>query len=341
MARRKNRPIRKTRTSESKPARRKKASSQSEKRNNPMGSYLLRHLQNFLGTLGRICRHPVSSLMTMSVIGIALALPAALYVVVENGRAIVGGWDSVADLSVYLDRQVSAQAADELARALRDEDGVAATKVIYADEALEQFRELSGFGDAVDGLAENPLPHLVVVRPRPNLAPQAIEALGTAISSRPGVDVVQMDTEWVSRFQGLLDIVRRGVALAALVLAVGVILIVGNTIRLDIENRRDEIEVSKLIGASDVFIRRPFLYSGFWYGLGGGAIALLIVFGGMWLLRGPVQRVAGRYGSDFTLSGLHFPAALAVLAGGAVLGWLGSWFASTRHLRQIEPGHDL
>ncbi|MDH3931006.1 MAG: permease-like cell division protein FtsX, partial [Chromatiales bacterium] len=142
MARRKNRPIRKTRTGESKPARRNKASSQSEKRNNPLGSYLLRHLQNFLGTLGRICRHPVSSLMTMSVIGIALALPAALYVVVENGRAIVGGWDSVADLSVYLDRQVSAEAADELARALRDEDGVAATKVIYADEALEQFREL-------------------------------------------------------------------------------------------------------------------------------------------------------------------------------------------------------
>jgi len=341
MARRKNKPVRKTRSAESNRARSRQASSPTEKRHNPLAAYLLRHLQNFLGTLGRICRHPVSSIMTMSVIGIALALPAALHVIVENGRAIVGGWDSVADLSVYLDTNASAEAADELANTLAGEEGIVATEVVYADEALQQFRELSGFGDAVEELAQNPLPHLVVVRPQPELTPQAIEALGAAISSRPGVEVVQMDTEWVSRFQGLLDIVRRGVALAALVLAVGVILIVGNTIRLDIENRRDEIEVSKLIGASDVFIRRPFLYSGFWYGLGGGAIALLIVFGGLWLLAGPVQRVAGLYGSEFRLSGLNLPAALAVLAGGAVLGWLGSWFASTRHLRRIEPGHDL
>ncbi len=336
MARRRKKPERNKR-----PADIRRSKSPGEKKRNPVSAYLLRHLQNFLGTLGRLCRHPVSSFLTISVIGIALALPAALHVIVENGRAVVGGWESVADLSVYLDKNATTDQADKVASELAARADVLSVEVIYADEALAQFRQLSGFGDAIEGLSDNPLPHLVIVRPPPDLAPELIEALGTEISARPDVDVVQMDTEWVSRFQGLLDIVRRGVTLAALVLAVGVIIIVGNTIRLDIENRRDEIEVSKLIGASDVFIRRPFLYSGFWYGLGGGAIALVLVFGGLWLLAGPVQRVAALYGSEFRLSGLDSRAVLAVLGGGAALGWLGSWFASTRHLRQIEPGHDL
>lgn len=342
MAKKKNRPVRRKGGAEGrrgKTQRNKK--SRDERKQHPVGAYLLRHLQNLVGTFGRLWRHPVSSFLTISVLGIALALPAALHVLVENGRAVVGGWDSVADMSVYLAQDADADRADELARALANRDEVVAVEVLYADDALAQFRELSGFGEALSGLSENPLPHQLIVRPRPDLAPEAIDALGAAIGQRADVDFVQMDTEWVRKFQGLLDIVRRGVTLAALVLAIGVIIIVGNTIRLDIENRRDEIEVSKLIGASDVFIRRPFLYSGFWYGLGGGAIALLIVTGGLALLAGPVQRVAGLYGSDFRLAGLDFRAAWAVLGGGAALGWLGSWLASTRHLRRIEPGHDL
>jgi cell division transport system permease protein len=151
------------------------------------------------------------------------------------------------------------------------------------------------------------------------------------------VDIVQLDTEWVSRFNAILDIVRRVVLLAAGLFALGILVIVGNTIRLDIENRRDEIEVTKLVGGSDAFVRRPFLYNGIWYGLGGGLIAWLIVAVVVFVLSDPVQRIAGLYGSSFRLQGLGLPGWLALMAGGIGLGWLGSFIAATRELRGIEP----
>jgi cell division transport system permease protein len=151
------------------------------------------------------------------------------------------------------------------------------------------------------------------------------------------VDIVQLDTEWVSRFNAILDVVRRVVLLAAGLFALGILVIVGNTIRLDIENRRDEIEVTKLVGGSDAFVRRPFLYNGVWYGLGGGAIAWLIVAVVILVLSDPVQKIAGLYGSGFSLHGLGAEGSLALVGGGIVLGWLGSFIAATRELRGIEP----
>jgi cell division transport system permease protein len=212
-------------------------------------------------------------------------------------------------------------------------------RLITADEALARFREGSGLGDAVDALESNPLPHLVSIRPAAGSDdPDAIEALAERLRALPEADVVQADSDWVRRLFAILAIARRLAALAAGLLAIGVLVIVGNTIRLDIQNRRDEIEVTKLIGGTDGFIRRPLLYGGFWYGLGGGLAALAIVQLGLLVLSGPVERLAGLYGSGFRPLGFGAVGALVLVLLGAGLGWLGSWISATRHLRRIEPG---
>jgi cell division transport system permease protein len=164
-----------------------------------------------------------------------------------------------------------------------------------------------------------------------------VQALSIELKKIDGVDIVQLDTEWVSRFNAILDVIRRGVFLAAVLFALGILVIIGNTIRLDIENRRGEIEVTKLVGGSDAFVRRPFLYNGVWYGLAGGLIAGLIVATVVAVLGAPVQRIAGLYGSKFELQGVGFIGWVALLLGGALLGWLGSFIVATRELREIEP----
>jgi cell division transport system permease protein len=215
---------------------------------------------------------------------------------------------------------------------------VASVELIPADAALQEFREFSNFGAALDALTDNPLPHALVVRPSSTHAsPAEIDALRRHLQNWPEVDLVQVDTEWVKRFHSILDLVRRVLALVAGLLAIGVIVIVGNTIRLDIENRRMEIEVTKLVGGSDAFVRRPFLYSGFWYGLLGGGLACGLVALGAWLLQEPVGRLAGLYGSDFRLIGLDPRMTGVLLGAGTFLGWFGSWLATSEHLHEIEP----
>ena len=148
---------------------------------------------------------------------------------------------------------------------------------------------------------------------------------------------MQLDTAWVNRLNAILEAFQRGLILAAAVLGLGVMVIVGNTIRLDIQNRRDEIEVTKLVGGSDAFVRRPFLYNGFWYGLGGALTAWVITLVAVAVLREPIGRLAGLYGSSFQLGALDPEASGILLASGIALGWLGSYIAATRHLRKIEP----
>jgi cell division transport system permease protein len=211
-------------------------------------------------------------------------------------------------------------------------------QLILADEALKEFRRDSGFGDAIDALNENPLPHTIVVRPASTYTNTAnLQSLAADVRALPSVEVVQLDTAWVNRLNAILEAFQRGLILAAAVLGLGVMVIVGNTIRLDIQNRRDEIEVTKLVGGSDAFVRRPFLYNGFWYGLGGAATAWVITLVAIAVLREPVGKLAGLYGSSFQLGVLGPEASAVLLAGGVALGWLGSYIAATRHLRKIEP----
>jgi cell division transport system permease protein len=303
-----------------------------------MKQWLERHLQTMVGSLGRLWQQPFATVLTILVIGIALALPACLHILVQNVRAASGGWSNALDVSVYMQQSASLDDARSVAERVRKRRDVAEVTLVTADEALAEFRRNSGFGEALDALRDNPLPHALTVRPAEAFRdPGHVATLTGELQQLQGVDVVQLDTDWVSRFNAILDVVRRAVFLAAGLFALGILVIVGNTIRLDIENRRDEIEVTKLVGGSDAFVRRPFLYNGVWYGLGGGAIAWLIVGIVILVLSDPVRRIAGLYGSSYSLHGLGVAGSLALVAGGSLLGWLGSFIAATRELRGIEP----
>ena len=298
--------------------------------------YLALHAQNLLGTLGRMARQPVGSLMTIVVIAIALALPTGLRVLLNNAQILSGSWDGAIDFTVYLKLDVDTARAEELTRDVQAREDVTQTVFISRSEALAEFRAYSGFGEALDVLDENPLPHALIVRPASGDTAD-VEALAGALALMPETDFVQLDTAWVERLNGILDLARRVVDMATILLSLAVVLVIGNTIRLEINNRREEIQVVKLVGGSDGFIRRPFLYMGFFYGLAGAAMAALTVTLSLSLLASPTHALAQLYGSSFNLAGLTWLQTLLLLGSGALLGWAGAGVAAARHLRAIEP----
>ena len=298
--------------------------------------YFSLHAQNFLRAFSGLLRQPVGSAMTIIVIAIALALPAGLRVLVNNFEMLSGSWAGAIDFSVYLSMDVEESRARELAMELERRDDVTQVVFVAREAALEEFQSYSGFGAALDALEENPLPHALVVRPAGDSREQ-IEALAGDLAELVETDLVQVDTAWVERMRAMLLLVARGVDLATVLLALAVVLVIGNTIRLEINNRRTEIEVVKLVGGSDAFIRRPFLYMGLCYGLSGGLLAMLTIVLSLLTLAGPTRALAGLYGSSFELQGLTPGQALLLLAAGAVLGWAGAGVATARHLRAIEP----
>jgi cell division transport system permease protein len=299
--------------------------------------WLTRHASMSLGALGRLSRQPFASLMIILVIGVTLALPAAINVVIKNAQSVSGSWDNALDFSVYLKLDLTVSEAEGLARLIGQRADIASVDLITADEALAEFKQQSGFGAALDQLGNNPLPHALVVRPSPGNTSASLSLLQEEIGNLPETDLVQVDTEWVQRFHAILDIVRQALAIGAALLGLAIVVIIGNTIRLDIENRREEIEVTKLIGASNAFVRRPFLWTGFWYGLLGGSCALLLVQYGLYLLRDPVARLAGLYQGSITVTTLGAVESLAIIGTAVFLGLLASWVTAARHMRRIEP----
>lgn len=300
-------------------------------------NYLIRHAQNCLGALGNMVRKPIASILTITVIGIALAMPSALNIVVKNGRALAGGLETIRDFSVYTKPGTALDRAQDLRKRI-DEDGIVdSTQLVTASQALETFRDDAEFGDLVIALDDNPLPHTIVIRPQSDAEPAALQALKTALSEDPLVDLVKLDTGWVLRLNAILELARRAVWIAAIMLVGAVVVIIGNTIRLDIENRRAEIEVSKLLGASDGFVRRPFLYTGFWYGLFGGIFAILLLVASLWILSGPVARLVNLYGGGFDPFGIDVGTLLGIFAVGLAAGLSGAWSAVARHLAAIQP----
>jgi cell division transport system permease protein len=297
-----------------------------------------RHLQALLGSLGRLIRSPLASFLTLLVIALALALPAALKLFVTNAQAATGNFASAVDVSVYLKTDVPLAKAQQLAQAAQQRPDVATVTLISADKGLEDFRTYSGFGDALAALKENPLPHVLHVRPRAAASSAAgLDSLRRYFAAWPEVDLVQVDSEWVMRFNAILEVLQRLLMIAAVLLGIGVLAIIGNTIRLEIQARRAEIEVTKLVGGSNAFVRRPFLYTGVLYGLGGALLAWGILTVVVLVLRDSVATLARLYGSRYLLEGLT-PDDIGVLLGvGLVLGWLGAWIAAARHLRSIEP----
>jgi len=302
-----------------------------------MAIWFTRHVSTSIGSLGRLSRQPVASLMIILVIAVTLAIPASLNLIVKNAHSVSSGWDNVLDFSIYLRRDVSESEAADVASLIQQRADVESVELITASAALEEFKVQSGFGQALDHLTDNPLPHTLVVRPSTANTARSMVLLQEELGNLPEADVVQVDTEWVQRFHAILDIVRQAIVIGASLLGTAIVIIIGNTIRLDIQNRREEIEVTKLLGASNAFVRRPFLWSGFWYGLFGGLLAVGLVYLGLFLLEPPVARLAGLYQSGIVMVSLSAVETLVLLGIGIALGLVGSWFAAARHMRRIEP----
>jgi cell division transport system permease protein len=301
-----------------------------------MKAWIVRHLQVFFATLGELAHAPLANGLTIAVIGVTLALPAALYVGVQNLQRLSGGLDAAGQVSLFLKRDTAQKEIDALAARLRGRSEVESVTYLSPDAAFEEFRRVSGFGAALDALPRNPLPPVLLVAPAPaHRSTAALRALTAELGRIPTVELAQFDLEWVQRLQAILRLAERGVWMLATLLAVAVLLIVGNTIRLAVLNRREEIEIVRLVGGTDAFIRRPFLYAGTLQGALGALLAWLLVAGTLGLLGGPISELATLYGSSVGASGLGANASLLLLAGGAGLGWLGSRIAVGRHLRRI------
>lgn len=303
-----------------------------------VSSYFISHLQIFFYSLGQLSRSPVSTLMTSMVIGIALALPAGLHTLLKNAQQLSGGWESTAQISVFLKTNIQPAQAQQLKSDIQSWPNVSLVHYISREQALQEFQKLSGFGDALKALNTNPLPSVLIVKPKLSDNTQQVtqQLLNQLIALRQ-TDKAQLDMQWVRRLYAIMNIVERGVQILSGILALAVLLVMGNTIRLAIQNRHKEIVVMKLIGATDAFIRRPFLYTGFWYGLFGGIIAWILVSLTLLSISRPIEELASLYQNQFDINGMSFLTTLVLLSVSIFLGLVGSWFAVSRHLSEIEP----
>jgi cell division transport system permease protein len=296
-----------------------------------IGSWFDHHVHSLVSSLGRMLRKPWATGLTVGVMAIALALPLGLWAVLSNLSQFTGDVQQSRQVSVYLKPGTALDRAQALAGELRARADVARVDVRSADEGLRELREQGGLAEAADALGENPLPHLLRVTPRGDDA-----QLASAMQALPDVDVVQQDAAWRQRLDRWLTLGERIAWVLAVLLGLGALLVVGNTVRLDIQSRRDEIEVLQLLGATGGFVRRPFLYLGACYGLLSGLIALALLTGAELALRDPIARLAQSYGSAFRLQGFDpIRAAVAVLGAG-LIGWLGAGLVTGHYLRQTR-----
>ncbi len=302
-----------------------------------LSAYLAHHLQSLIFSLGKIYQAPATTLMTVAVIGITLSLPGGFYLFLKNIEAMSGDLRSSSQISLFLDLGVDENRARSLDEQIAAMPDVESTRFISREVSLQEFRQDSGFGKSIDTLSSNPLPHTIVVEPQLEIDRFRVRNLLGELQALPEVDIAKLDTEWLERLYTILEIAQRGVAIITALFAIAVLLVIGNTIRLDIQNRYQEIIVTKLIGATDAFIRRPFLYGGVWYGLFGGLLSWLIVELGYLAISGPLQRLNLMYQSEHQLITFSLHDFFILLTSSTLLGLAGSWIAVARHLKQIEP----
>lgn len=294
------------------------------------------HRHSVRASLARIASKPIGLVLTVLVLGVALALPLLFWVVIDNARGLSSGLREAGQVTVFLKPSVADRDATSYAEQLRGNPSVAEVTLRTPAQGLEEFRSLSGFGDALDALDGNPLPSVIVVTPQALATGSTMTARdATLVATLRGdtrVDLVQYDVEWRSRLAAILGFGTIALNALALLLGVAALLIIGNTIRVDIQSRLDEIEVMQLIGASSGFIRRPFLYAGGWYGLLGGVAAVLIVFAIELAVAPSLNQLLASYSHRFEVHGLAPLVALVVIAVSAALGWIGAWLATARPL---------
>lgn len=288
-------------------------------------------------TLLRLARHPLASILTWLVIAIALTLPGAMWMTLDNIAQLGDRVQESGRVTLYLQPNLSEQQIQEFQTRLNQHKHIERVRYISAEQALADFRQHSGLGEALDFLSTNPLPAAILVEPPLGLSSIQTQTLLEQFKAEPWVEAVQVDMAWVERLKALLGLVERTIWVLSGLLALAIVLVVGNTIRLDIAARVDEIRVVKLVGGTNAWVRRPFLYTGLWYGLIGGLLAWLLLIICWLLLRGAVADLAALYGSSFYLKPLSADAAVLLLFAGMLFGWLGAWWSVSRHLGEIEP----
>jgi cell division transport system permease protein len=300
-----------------------------------IGQMLAQHRLAFALVTGRMRRAPLALLMMIAVIGVTLSLPAMLYVALENLQRLAGGFQTAPQISLFLAMNAPEDQVKEIGARLDKHDSVATHRFISRETAWQEMQQSTGLAEIAGGLEKNPLPDAYVVEAKVG-DPAAIERLQQEMQQWPGVEHAQLDAAWIKRLHGLLELGNKLVLVIAGLLGFALLIITGNSIRLQIATQHEEIALSRLIGATDRFIRRPFLYAGTLYGIGGGLAALLILAGAVWLFNESVAELARLYASDFRLVMPTADVSLALVGGSALLGWIGSYVAVNRALADIE-----
>jgi cell division transport system permease protein len=301
-------------------------------------AYRDHHAHALFSSLGRLVATPFTSIMTIAVLAISMALASGFYIMVINVQQLTANLESSNQISLFLNDEVSNDSAAELANNIRQNPNVQTVKIISKEQALAEFKTYSGFGAAIDVLDKNPLPIVLQVLPKNSLQDkQELERLFKTLDEFKEVDYAQVDMQWVERLQSIVEVARCGTALFSFMIGIGVLFIIGNTIRLELHNRRDEVMISKLVGATNGFIRRPFLYTGFWIGFISGVSAWFINAILMLILRQPVEKLSGLYEGDLHLVFLSFTETVELLAIASFLGIFSSWAVLIVQLRHTRP----
>jgi cell division transport system permease protein len=300
-----------------------------------MKSWLMHHLHVMRFTLRRLRTTPVSSLLNVLVIGVALSLPTGGYILLQNVQGLSDKLVGTPQISVFLNMNVSQDDISRYTKQLQQHSAVSHVEFVPREQALLQLQRSTGLADVTGGLAQNPLPHAFIVYPKKNDA-QTLEILRDELRTWPKFEHVQLDSDWARKLEAMLKFARLAVLILAVLLSFALVAITFNTIRLQILTQREEIEVSKLIGASNSFIRRPFLYFGLVQGLLGGSAAWLIINVSLTLLNASLADLTQLYASSFSLHHLSAGDSLTLLIFSAYLGWLGALLSVAQHLWQIE-----
>lgn len=320
----------------------KHTAAQSYKGNNQFSeqaqAYLRIHAHALFSSLGRLVRTPFTSIMTIAVMAIAMTLAASFYLFVDNMEKLTGNLESTNQISLYLQPNISHKESKSLADEIRKNNNIKKVDLISKEQAMDEFKTYSGFGDALSILDTNPLPVVIQVLPRNSLDDVlGIENLMMSFAQYSQIDFVKMDMEWVKRLHSMMQFIQRSVFLLTVLLSVAVIFITGNTIRLELQNRRDEVLIAKLVGATHSFIQRPFLYTGFWLGFISGIMAWLLVTIMVVILKSPIERLSMLYNGSFEVSYLSFSDTVILLFIASFLSILGAWGVLGYQISQIKP----
>ncbi|MBB3226275.1 cell division transport system permease protein [Luteibacter sp. Sphag1AF] len=292
------------------------------------------HLWSLASSFKRLRARPLGTALTIAVMGFALALPLAFYLLLGNVQRMSDTLGRNQSISVFLKSSQNAGGAETAAAALRERPDVAEVTIKTPKDGMDELSQMQGFSGAMQALDSNPLPFVLQVQPRPGQSAEAVDALIKAMHDMPGVDLVQDSGSWRQRLDALMSVGTRAVSVLAILLSIAALLVVGNTIRVDIQSRSEEIGVLLLIGGSRSFVRRPYLYAGIWLGLFAGVLAVALAVLLELAMAGPVARLAAAYDGSVTFGGLPAWLLLVVPLVSAVLGWLGARLVSARQLRR-------